>query len=123
MDISLKGAGMQPNPPAASGVKTQPQRGSAADSATASITAQAKSQKEQLTEAQRDDAVKQFKKTVESLASANLNFSIDKDTERMVIKVVDKATGDTIRQIPSEEVLALDKAISRNQGMLLHDKA
>lgn len=79
--------------------------------------------KEKLSEAQRSDAVKQFKKTIESLASANLKFSIDKDTERTVIKVVDKQTGDTIRQIPSEEVLALDKALERNQGFLLHDKA
>ena len=119
MEVLMTGAGRQPNLPAVDGAKTQVQRDGAPDSAPA----QQKSPAEQLTESQRDGAVKQFKTNVESVASANLKFSIDKDTERMVVKVVDKETGKTIRQIPSEEILALDKAITHAQGMLLHDKA
>jgi flagellar protein FlaG len=121
MDILTTGTGMQPNPPVADGGRTQAQRDSAPDSTSAS--AQTKSPKEQLTESQRNDAVKQFKTNVESLSSANLSFSIDKDTGRTVVKVVDNETGKTIQQIPSETVLALNKELTRAQGMLLHDKA
>ncbi len=123
MDILLKGnqaAAAQSNPPS----KEARMPAQQAEIAVANgNTKQAEAAEAKVSEAQRNDAVKQFKKNIESLASANLKFSIDKDTERTVIKVVDKQTGDTIRQIPSEEILALDKAMSRNQGLLLHDKA
>ena len=121
MDILKTGAGIQPNPPVADGARTQVQRDSAPDSTSAS--AQTKSSKEHSTETQRNDAVKQFKKNVESLSPANLSFSIDKDTGRTVIKVVDNETGKTLQQIPSETVLALSKEMTRAQGLLLHDKA
>jgi flagellar protein FlaG len=42
----------------------------------------------------------------------DLNFSIDEDSGRTVVKVVDSTTDEVIRQIPSEEVLAL----ARNLG-------
>lgn len=124
MDILLKGnnaAAAQPNPPSSKESRVPAQQ--AVQPVSSGNVKPAEAAKERLSETQRNDAVKQFKKNIESLASTNLKFSIDKDTERTVIKVVDKQTGDTIRQIPSEEILALDKAISRNQGLLLHDKA
>lgn len=86
--------------------------------------AQAKPTRSEMNEAQRNDAVKNFKKSIESLASPNLKFSIDKDTEQVVIKVVDKETGNTIRQIPSEEVLKRDQALAaQKQGMILQERA
>lgn len=124
MDILLTGlnaAGKQAQPSGATGVRTPPQPGGTPD--IVRDATQPKTPKEQMSDAQRNDAVKNFKKSVESLASTNLKFSIDKDIDKLVIKVVDKETGDTIRQIPSEEIIALDKAMARNQGMLLHDKA
>jgi len=121
MDVLMTGAGSQPNPPVKGGARTQPQQNGTPDLTAVSV--QSKAPKEQLTEVQRNDAFKQFKTNVESLASSNLKFSIDKDTERTVIKVVDNETGKTIRQIPSEAVLAMDKEMTRAQGMLLHDKA
>ena len=36
-----------------------------------------------------------------------LEFRVDEDSGRTVVTVKDRATGDTIRQIPSEEVLRL----------------
>ncbi|MBL8266926.1 flagellar protein FlaG [Steroidobacter sp.] len=36
-----------------------------------------------------------------------LEFKIDQDSGRTVVTVKDKTTGDTIRQIPTEEVLRL----------------
>lgn len=44
-----------------------------------------------------------------------LAFSIDEDSNRSVVKVTDSESGDVIRQIPSEEVLALSERIKELQ--------
>ncbi len=68
-------------------------------------------------------AVEKIQKALADSLNANLNFSIDKDTGKTVIKVTDGQTGDLIRQIPSEEILALAKSIDKMQGLLLQGKA
>jgi flagellar protein FlaG len=40
-----------------------------------------------------------------------LRFSIDDDSGRAVVQVLDSETGETIRQLPSEEVLAVSRHI------------
>ena len=45
----------------------------------------------------------------------NLAVSIDENTERSVVTVLDSDTGDVIRQIPSEELLVLAKRIQELQ--------
>ena len=45
----------------------------------------------------------------------NLAFSIDEDTNRSIVTVRDSASGDVIRQIPSEEVLRLAERIQTLQ--------
>jgi flagellar protein FlaG len=40
-----------------------------------------------------------------------VNFSVEKDLDQVVIKVVDAETKSMIRQIPSEELLAISKRI------------
>jgi flagellar protein FlaG len=45
----------------------------------------------------------------------NLAFSIDENTERSVVTVLDSDSGDVIRQIPSEEILVLAKRIQELQ--------
>ena len=54
--------------------------------------------------------------------SPELQFSVDQDSGRTIIKVTDKATNEVIRQIPSEEVLKLNKELDRLQGLLLNHK-
>lgn len=44
-----------------------------------------------------------------------LNFSVDEESGKPVVKVVDFQTKEVIRQIPSEEVLTMAKAIKRLQ--------
>jgi flagellar protein FlaG len=56
-------------------------------------------------------------------AAQNLRFSVDDATGKMVVRVVDTATGDVIRQVPSEELLAISRSIDRLQGLLFHQKA
>ncbi len=53
----------------------------------------------------------------------NLLFSIDEDTGRTVVRVVDAETDEVIRQIPSEEILAISKALDKLQGVLLKQQA
>ena len=52
-------------------------------------------------------------------AVPNLRFSVDQDTGKTVVRIVDTDTGETIRQVPSEELLAISASIDRLQGLLL----
>ena len=57
-------------------------------------------------------------------ASQGLRFSIDDETGKTVVKVIDTATQNVVRQIPSVDALALAHAIDKMQhGLLLRDKA
>lgn len=49
----------------------------------------------------------------------NLQFSIDQDINRTIVKVVDSSTDEVIRQIPSEEIVAIAKAMDKLQGLLI----
>lgn len=51
-------------------------------------------------------AVEQMKDFAQVM-SRQLQFDVDDDSGRTVVRVLDKDSGDIIRQIPSEEVLAL----------------
>ncbi|HYL17874.1 MAG TPA: flagellar protein FlaG [Burkholderiales bacterium] len=53
----------------------------------------------------------------------SLRFSVDHDTGITVVKVVDSNTDEVIRQIPSDEVIAISRSIDRLQGILLKHKA
>jgi flagellar protein FlaG len=67
-------------------------------------------------------AVSVINKVLE-LSNNNLQFSVDADTDRLVVKLVDTSTGELIRQYPSEATLAISRDIDRIQrGMLLTQK-
>jgi flagellar protein FlaG len=54
----------------------------------------------------------------------SLEFSVDTDTHRTVVKMVDTGTGELIRQFPSETALAISRGIDQfQQGLLLEQKA
>ncbi len=68
-------------------------------------------------------AVQDLSRGVQNL-QRSLQFSIDEDSGRTVIKVVDKETQEVIRQIPEEDVLALAARLQDAQaGMLVKDEA
>jgi len=52
----------------------------------------------------------------------SLEFLVDKDSGRDVIKVLDKSTGDLIKQYPSEEVLSIIAKLSNATGSLIDTK-
>jgi flagellar protein FlaG len=53
----------------------------------------------------------------------DLQFSVDRGSGRTVIRVVDSTSGETIRQIPSEELLDIARALGSGDGALLKTKA
>ena len=67
-------------------------------------------------------AVRDIQRAVEPMAS-ELNFSIDQESGKTVIRVVDSATQKLIRQIPSEEVMSISHALNRLAGLLVQEKA
>ncbi|MCK6398888.1 flagellar protein FlaG [Thauera aminoaromatica] len=67
-------------------------------------------------------ALEEVEKAVAPMAQS-LQFSLDKDSGRTVVKVMDTDTNEVIRQIPSEEVLAISKAVDKLKGLLLKQQA
>jgi flagellar protein FlaG len=55
--------------------------------------------------------------------SNDLEFAVDTSSGRTVLRVIDASTKQVIRQFPSEEILAITRAIDRFQGLLLKEKA
>lgn len=55
--------------------------------------------------------------------STNLRFSVDKETDRVVVTVLDTNTGDVIRQIPTEEALQVARSLGNLQGLALNTSA
>lgn len=64
-----------------------------------------------------ESSVSQLNDLVQSV-QRDLQFSIDDYSGRTVITVLDSKTAEIIRQIPSEEVLALAKNIASLKGVL-----
>jgi len=53
----------------------------------------------------------------------SIQFSTDDDSGRVVVKVVDSETQKILRQIPSEEALAISKALDNLQGLIIRQTA
>jgi flagellar protein FlaG len=66
---------------------------------------------------QLEDAVSSIQEFVQSVRR-DINFSLDDGSGRIVVKVTDAASGDVIRQIPSEEALKLAESLSEMRSLL-----
>lgn len=67
-------------------------------------------------------AVAQIKEFVQSV-KRNLEFSVDSESGREVIKVIDAETDKVIRQIPPEDVLKIARHFHENMGSLIRVEA
>jgi flagellar protein FlaG len=56
-------------------------------------------------------------------AHRGLRFSIDDDSGRTIVRVVDTDTDEVIRQIPSEEMLAVIRQVSEMTGKIFDEVA
>jgi flagellar protein FlaG len=69
-------------------------------------------------------AVQSINRALQASKSTSLEFSVDRSTRQTVVKVVDKESGDLIRQIPSDAALAIAESIGEFQkGLLLKQEA
>lgn len=73
-------------------------------------------------EAELSNAVADLNKVAQA-AAQGVRFSVDEDTGRTVVKVVDTQTDKVLRQIPTVEALKLWRSIEQMQGVMLRDKA
>jgi flagellar protein FlaG len=68
--------------------------------------------------AELEKAVATLNKFVQATAQ-EVNFVIDKDTKQVVVKVMDTASNKVLQQFPSEDALAMTKALDKLNGILL----
>ena len=52
-----------------------------------------------------------------------LAFSVDEDSGKTVIKVIDTETEEVIRQIPPEDIMEMQKKMGEMNGLLFHTSA
>ncbi len=53
----------------------------------------------------------------------DLKISIDKETGKTIVKVIDTASQEVIRQFPTEEAVAIARSLDKVHGLLFEDKA
>lgn len=68
------------------------------------------------------DAVKSMNDFVGTINNS-LKFSVDDETGKTIVKVMDIETKEVIKQIPSEEMIAIAKAVDQLKGLLVQQKA
>jgi flagellar protein FlaG len=73
-------------------------------------------------ESQVGQALQSINKALQKLSS-NLEFTVDADSNRTIVKVMDTQTQEIIRQMPSVEAIEISKALDKLQGLLVRQKA
>lgn len=68
------------------------------------------------------EALQNINQSMQLLAQG-LEFSIDTDSNRTVVKVIDQQTQEVIRQMPSQEALDIAKMLDQVLGKLIREKA
>jgi len=68
------------------------------------------------------EAVSSIKDFVQSIRR-DLNFDLDDSSGKMVVKVTDRATGEVVRQIPTEEALRLAENLEEARSLLFKAQA
>lgn len=56
-------------------------------------------------------------------AGKTITFSLDRELNKVVVKVVDGTTNEVIRQMPTEEMVEISKSIRDMQGLMLRIRA
>ena len=82
-----------------------------------------------LQQASKEPSREQLNKAVSELNQSSqmktqgIEFSIDEDSQRTVVKVVDQETKEVLRQIPTKEALELAKSFDSAKGSLISQSA
>lgn len=65
-----------------------------------------------------EEILKTIKQITED-GDRSVRFEMDDETNTLVVRVVDKESGDVVRQIPAEEVLGARRALQDLSGLLI----
>lgn len=57
------------------------------------------------------------------MTGQQVQFSVDNDTGKTVLRVTDAESGAVLRQIPGDEALSMARILDRMQGVLIRQKA
>ena len=72
-----------------------------------------------------NEAVERINRHLAFIPTA-LQFRVDHDTGKIVVKVVNSETNEVLRQVPTDEVLVVAKAVrdwQSNSGLIVNEKA
>ncbi|MCC7643711.1 MULTISPECIES: flagellar protein FlaG [unclassified Janthinobacterium] len=106
------------NYPSAEPATTRPQ---AARNASTGIDATTSKTKEPSRE-ELDQAVSELNQSPQ-VKTQGLQFSIDEDSQRTVVKIIDQETQEVLRQIPTREALEIAKSFASAKGQLISQSA
>ena len=71
---------------------------------------------------QLEHAIAEANRSMRAIPTS-LEFEQDQDSGKVVVRVIDSETRKVIRQMPTEDMLAMSKALDRLQGLMVHLKA
>jgi flagellar protein FlaG len=108
--------------PAASAAATAPKELSPQQQAAVAAISEKPKLSIDLTAMQKrlDQAIENLNEQLQS-SQTNLGFSIDLETDIVVVKVTNKETGELVRQIPAEAVVRLAGKMEDLKGLLLDE--
>lgn len=82
----------------------------------------ASAEKEKANQPQPEELLQSIKALTDN-GAYSVRFEMSKDTNDLVISLVDPKSGDVIRQIPAEEILGLHKTLADLRGNLLQTES
>ncbi|MFZ6753131.1 flagellar protein FlaG [Undibacterium sp. Dicai25W] len=68
--------------------------------------------------AQLQHAVSSINKSLQDKGQ-DVRFSVDQDSKRVVVKIIDQNTNQVLRQIPTEQALEISQSLDKLQGLLI----
>jgi flagellar protein FlaG len=70
---------------------------------------------------QVEEAVSRLQNSLQHV-EPRIELSVDKELNQIIVRVFDKESGDLIRQIPSEEILKLDRFFADQSGLFVEEE-
>lgn len=71
------------------------------------------------------ETIKQAARQINDLlksSQADVEFTVNSESNHVVVRIVDSQTQQVIRQMPSEEMIAIAKSMDRMSGLLIQQK-
>ncbi|MCK6405487.1 MAG: flagellar protein FlaG [Rhodocyclaceae bacterium] len=121
MNIQTISSNSPSSPPVAARETQSPRNERATEALSAKAPASVVQQKKASDPTDVRQAVERVSEFV-AQTGAEISFSVDEASGLNVVKVIDKASKEVIRQIPSEEMVAIAAALDKLQGLFVRDK-